>query len=40
MHDSAGRRPDAVVRELYEQVFGAEPSAGADGAAGGGQGEA
>jgi hypothetical protein len=27
MHDSAGRRPDAVVRELYEQVFGAEPAA-------------
>jgi len=43
MHDSAGRRPDAVVRELYEQVFGAEPAAGgggADEAAGGGPGEA
>jgi MoxR-like ATPase len=40
MHDSAGRRPDAVVRELYEKVFGAEPAAGADGAAGSGPGEA
>jgi MoxR-like ATPase len=38
MHDSAGRRPDSVVRELYEQVFGAEPAAAGDD--GGGQGEA
>jgi len=26
MHESAGRRPDDVVRELYEQVFGAPPA--------------
>ena len=26
MHESAGRRPEDVVRELYEQVFGAPPS--------------
>ena len=26
MHESAGRRPEEVVRELYEQVFGAPPS--------------
>jgi len=34
--------PDAVVRELYEQVFGAEPGrgAGADSDGGGGPGEA
>lgn len=41
MHDSAGRRPDAVVRELYEQVFGAEPGPdGVEEAGGGGPGEA
>ena len=41
MHDSAGRRPDAVVRELYEQVFGAEPAAsGADSDGGSDLGEA
>ena len=26
LHESAGRRPEEVVRELYVQVFGAEPS--------------
>ena len=26
MHESAGRRPEDVVRELYEQVFGAPPA--------------
>jgi MoxR-like ATPase len=26
MHESAGRRPEEVVRELYEQVFGAPPT--------------
>ncbi len=26
MHESAGRRPEEVVRELYESVFGAEPT--------------
>lgn len=26
LHDSAGRRPEEIVRELYESVFGAEPS--------------
>jgi MoxR-like ATPase len=26
MHESAGRRPEDVVRELYETVFGAEPA--------------
>jgi MoxR-like ATPase len=31
MHESAGRRPEDVVRELYEQVFGAPPSDRADG---------
>ncbi|CAN5615185.1 hypothetical protein BH10ACT10_BH10ACT10_17800 [soil metagenome] len=31
MHESAGRRPEAVVRELYEQVFGAPPSDRTDG---------
>ncbi len=41
MHESAGRRPEAVVRELYEQVFGPEPAASAaDGDSGGGLGEA
>ena len=31
MHESAGRRPEEVVRELYEQVFGAPPSDRPDG---------
>ena len=26
MHESAGRRPEEVVRELYERVFGASPA--------------
>ena len=26
LHDSAGRGPEAIVRELYESVFGPEPS--------------
>lgn len=34
LHDAAGRRPDAIIRELYEQVFGSEPD-GDDPAAGG-----
>ncbi|MEO5709655.1 MAG: MoxR family ATPase [Nocardioidaceae bacterium] len=36
MHESAGRRPEEVVRELYEQVFGAPPSGGSDGDGGDG----
>ena len=36
MHESAGRRPEEVVRELYEEVFGPPPSDGSatDGAPG------
>jgi MoxR-like ATPase len=29
LHDSGGRRPEEIVRELYDSVFGAEPSASA-----------
>ena len=35
LHESAGRRPEAVVRELYEQVFGAPPAASPEDADGG-----
>jgi MoxR-like ATPase len=31
MHESAGRRPEEIVRELYEAVFGAPPSSERDG---------
>jgi len=39
MHESAGRRPEEVVRELYEEVFGAPPTDD-DATGGGGPGEA
>ncbi len=29
LHDTAGRRPEEIVREIYEAVFGAEPSSAA-----------
>jgi MoxR-like ATPase len=32
LHESAGRKPEAVVRELYEQVFGAPPASAEEGA--------
>ena len=32
LHESAGRRSEAVVRELYEQVFGAPPASTGEGA--------
>jgi len=35
LHESAGRRPEHVVRELYEQVFGAPPAASPENADGG-----
>ena len=35
LHESAGRRPEEVVRELYEQVFGAPPAASPENADGG-----
>ena len=36
LHESCGRTAEAVVRELYEAVFGAEPREAADGDEGGG----
>ena len=36
MHESAGRRPEAVVRELYAQVFGAPPASPEDAGEAGG----
>lgn len=32
LHESAGRRPEEVVRELYEQVFGKPPAPTEEGA--------
>ncbi len=40
LHESAGRKPEAVVRELYEQVFGAPPAATEDAGEGAEPGEA
>ena len=40
MHESAGRRPEDVVRELYEQVFGAPPASPEDAGEGADPGEA
>ena len=40
LHESAGRKPEAVVRELYEQVFGAPPAAHEDAGEGAEPGEA
>ncbi len=40
VHDSAGRRPEAIVREIYEQVFGAEPRASDEESGGDDPGEA
>ena len=40
MHESAGRRPEDVVRELYEQVFGAPPAPAEDAGEGADPGEA
>ncbi len=35
VHDAAGRRPEAIVREMYVAVFGEEPAADPDGDEGG-----